>query len=368
MNTRFNGLVVLITLLFCFPLSGGGQKEEKRGAPIPLNYFSYYGDPHFKYEEMELLAGFEDEFPVYEVHENAIPYEEYDHSLRTYLASDRVDILMTESGFLLNEICRKGQALDLSSSLESLDPEGSRVGYYRKFPVNRKGLFYLPVSSYSWGIYYKPSLFTRLNLDAPENWEEFLMLCKQLKDADVTPLALGSRFSWTVEAWFDYLNLRLNGPEFHEKLMSGEISFQDERAQNVRREWNGLVMAGYFPENASSLSWLEGMTLFETEKAGMYLMGDFIMNAVHPGKRDDLDFFSFPLIRENIPVAEIAPSEGYIIASEAEHPEAAVKLLAYILEWKYKPLELKARELIQGADILFQVYEKQINPESDGSF
>lgn len=375
MKARSTGLILLTFLLVSFPLSGKGQGDQKEA--IPVRYVSHFGDPQYKYEEMELISRFEDRMPRYKVLLKAIPYEEYDHTLKTYLfsASDKIDVLMAEPGFLLNQLVQKGHVKDLRPSLEKLDPEGRRKGSFLQYSVNREGLFYLPVSSYSWGIYYKPSLFIRLGLDVPENWEEFLELCENLKKSDLTPLALGSRYSWTVEAWFDYLDIRLNGPEFHEKLMAGESSLQNERVQHVLDKWKGLADAGYFPENAGTLSWIDALELFENEQAGMYLMGDFIRTALHPGKRDDLDFFPFPRIEKNIPSAEISPSEGYIVPSGAEHPEGAVELIGFLLNQKNRPpskknfnsseLDLKIQELIQSADLLIQVYEKEINPERD---
>ncbi|MGV2435174.1 MAG UNVERIFIED_CONTAM: hypothetical protein LVT10_10120 [Anaerolineae bacterium] len=43
--------------------------------------------------------------------------------------------------------------------------------------------------------------------------------CDALNAIGITPITVGTRYRWTAAAWFDYINMRTNGPEFHIDLM-----------------------------------------------------------------------------------------------------------------------------------------------------
>src|SRR5262245_62586825 len=44
-------------------------------------------------------------------------------------------------------------------------------------------------------------------------------LCDTLSAAGITPITIGTKDVWPAAAWFDYIDMRLNGPEFHISLM-----------------------------------------------------------------------------------------------------------------------------------------------------
>ena len=88
-------------------------------------------------------------------------------------------------------------------------------------------------------------------------------------------LPLGSEAPWTLAAWFDYLNLRLNGIEFHQRLLRGEERFIDERVRRVFAYWKLLLEKKTFMSNMPG--WAGRMQCLSCidVKAGMVLMGNF---------------------------------------------------------------------------------------------
>ena len=96
---------------------------------------------------------------------------------------------------------------------------------------------------------YNKDLFAKYGLSEPQTWEEFLLICEKLKSQGITPIVLGSKDDWPVAGWFDYLNLRLNGLDFHQQLTRGEVSYLDVRVRNVFSHLGQLVDANYFLES-----------------------------------------------------------------------------------------------------------------------
>ena len=81
----------------------------------------------------------------------------------------------------------------------------------------------------------------------------------KLKSNGITPFTIGSKFKWTTGGWFDYLNLRQNGYEFHMDLTAGKVKYTDPRVQATFDRWDELVSNGYFIENHATYNWQEGM-------------------------------------------------------------------------------------------------------------
>ena len=73
----------------------------------------------------------------------------------------------------------------------------------------------------------------KYGIEPPETWEEFLAACETLKGTACIPITIGTKYRWTAAAWFDYLNMRVNGPEFHINLMLGKESYDDPRVKEV---------------------------------------------------------------------------------------------------------------------------------------
>ena len=153
-----------------------------------------------------------------------------------------------------------------------------------------------------------------------------------LKKNGVTPFAIGTKYLWTAAGWFDFLNLRVNGYDFHMALMDGTISYEDSRLDKVFDLWEELVRKNYFIENHASYSWQEGFAPLINGDAGMYLMGNFIVGEIVQAglDRKKLGYFQFPVIDGSVRTAEDAPTNSMHIPTKAKNKTDARKLLAFI--------------------------------------
>ncbi len=93
--------------------------------------------------------------------------------------------------------------------------------------------YFLPNSYYWWAVYYRRSIFERYGLQPPETWNDFRTVCSKLKQNGVSPITIGTKYRWTAAGWFDYLNMRVNGPDFHINLMLGREKYDDPRVKKV---------------------------------------------------------------------------------------------------------------------------------------
>jgi multiple sugar transport system substrate-binding protein/raffinose/stachyose/melibiose transport system substrate-binding protein len=351
-----------------------------------LIYNSYASDPEPRAADEEIVQMFMEKYPNIEVIHSTVAHEDFKQAIRAYLtASTPPDVMTWFAGNRARFFIDNDQIMDISDLWAS---EGWNESYPKGFQalstVDGKQYF-LPTSWYWWAVYYRKSIFEEQGLEPPETWEEFLDVCAKLKEAGYTPLAIGTKYRWTAAAWFDYLNMRVNGPEFHINLMLGKEKYDDPRVAEVFDYWRVLLDNGYFLEDAAAYTWSEALEPMIRGDAAMYLMGDFIRDSLPDDVEADIDFFRFPIIDPDVPIGEDAPTDGYFIAAQATNVEAAKLFLAYLGSVEvqtynaeklgrlptnsgvdrsmFTPTQQKGLELIDGADFVAQFYDRDTTPE-----
>jgi ABC-type glycerol-3-phosphate transport system substrate-binding protein len=349
-------------------------------------YNSYMSDPDPRAADAATVEMFMEANPDIEVIHSTVAHEDFKQAIRAYLtASTPPDVMTWFAGNRARFFIDNGLIMDISDLWES---EGWNESYPKGFramsSVDDKQYF-LPTSWYWWAVYYRTSIFDELGLQPPETWEEFLAVCDTLKENGYTPLAIGTKYRWTAAAWFDYLNMRVNGPEFHINLMLGKEKYDDPRVLEVFKYWRVLLDNGYFLEDAAAYSWSEALEPMIRGDAAMYLMGDFIRDSLPDDVEEDIDFFRFPIIDPAVPIGEDAPTDGFFVAANSQHPEAAMKFLAFLGSVEYQnyfaeelgrlptnngvdrsiftPTQQKGLALIDGADFVAQFYDRDTTPE-----
>lgn len=290
-------------------------------------------DPAPKQAFQELIDGFKQAHPDVEVQWNVFDHEGYKTSIRNFLTADAPDIAAWYAGNRMAPYVDAGLFEDVSdvwadngleesmkSTAESMTMDGKKWG--------------VPYTYYQWGIYYRKDIFADLGIEPPTDWDGLLAACATLKDNGVTPFAIGTKALWPTGGWFDYLNLRENGYEFHMELTGGEVPYTDDRVKAVFDRWRELIEPGYFVANHAALDWQDAMPLFVQGEAGMYLMGNFAVAPMKDGglSEDQIGFLQFPAINPDIPMAEDAPTDTLHIPANAGNKEDARKFLAYLAE------------------------------------
>lgn len=194
--------------------------------------------------------------------------------------------------------------------------------------------YLIPITQHIVVFFYNKKTFDDLQLSPPESWKEFLHICDKLQESGQIPLSLGAKERWPAQFWFDYLLLRTAGPQYRQELMQGNKSYTDDEVKKTYKIWAELLHQDYFNPNANQLDWAQATDLVRQRKAGMTLMGTWatqLFEAVpfklRPG--EDYDFFTFPIIDENIPYTSLGPVDGVVISQQSENHAFAKEVLTY---------------------------------------
>ncbi|MCM2431584.1 extracellular solute-binding protein [Agrobacterium rosae] len=292
---------------------------------------SDHSDPVPKKAMEELIADFQKANPDVTVKWNNFDHEGYKSAIRNFLTADAPDVVAWYAGNRMEPFVKAGLFEDvtdvwtangLEDQLKSASPSMTIDG--KKWGV--------PYTYYQWGIYYRKDIFQSQSITPPKTWDELLAASKKLKEAGITPFTIGTKAQWPAAGWFDYLDLRVNGYDFHMQLTSGKVPYTDPRVKAVFEKWAELVKPGYFIENHAAIDWQDAVPQLVQGKAAMYLMGNFAVATFKNGglKEEQIGFLPFPEITAGIPVAEEAPTDTFHIPKGAKNKDDAKKFLAYI--------------------------------------
>lgn len=276
----------------------------------------------------DLVEGF-NALGVGTVELNSIPTQTFNAQLPTYLTgTEPPDVYTWYAGQATRDFADQDLLLDLSDvwagSMDAFSPA------LRDLSQTDSGTeVFVPTGYYWWGVYYFKSDFEELGVTPPTTWEDFLATCEAIQEQDVNPLTIGlSDNAWLASAWFDYLNLRINGGEFHLDLLSGRESFDSPEVEAVLTELARVLP--YFDPAALGLSHNQAMSDFAQGHSAMYLLGAWAQPSVPEDRRDDLAFFQFPIIDPDVPVVEEAPTDGFIASARTNKPDLVKRFLEYV--------------------------------------
>ncbi|WP_213989452.1 extracellular solute-binding protein [Sodalis sp. dw_96] len=259
-----------------------------------------------------------------------IEEETYKVQLPAWLTTVAPDIIKWHEGERMAYYASRGL-------LEDISGDWTANGWDKQFTSLKTASSYngkqyaVPTDYYSWGVFYRKDLFAKAGIKAePTTWVEFLDACQKLKAAGITPILVGGRDSWTLAGWFDYLDFRLNGYDFHMKVMKGEIPYTDPRIKRVYTEWKKLIDNHYFIDNALSYSLDSTLPLFNQGQVAMTLMGTFFSAGIPPEIKQNTGYFRFPIMDKSIPVAEDGSAECLNIPAKAKNKKDARRFLAFV--------------------------------------
>ena len=279
-----------------------------------------------------MIARFGELHPELDIETTIIDREAYKTQIRNFLTADAPDVATWYAANRMRPYVSAGLFEDVSDLWQ--EPEIAENLASTKGAMTIDGKQWgVPYTYYQWGVYYREDIFNELGLEEPTTWAEEKANCAKIVASGRACYTIGTKYLWTAGGWFDYLNLRTNGYDFHMALTQGEVEWTDERVRAVFANWRELIDMGAFIANHQTYSWQEALPFIVNGEAVAYLMGNFSVAPMREaGLTDDkLDFYQFVEITPGIAKAEDAPTDTFHIPANAANKEAAREFLRYVV-------------------------------------
>lgn len=279
----------------------------------------------------KIVSDFEAKNPGVKVTVNYSDVESYKTSIRNFLVTSPPDIAFWFTGARMRAFTKRNLFEDLSGFLK----ENKLTETMKPFiPAVTDGgkQYMMPTNMTTWGFYYNKQVFEKAGVKPPSSWNELMAAAGKLKASGIVPFTIGTRDLWANSLWFDYLNLRTNGLDFHMQLMDGKVAYTDPRVKKVFALWADPIKKGYFLENASSYGWQEGIPFLSQGKAAMYLLGPYVRTSLPAEMHANIGFFPFPTVEPNMPNYEELSVNGVGIPRGAKNKDLAKQFLKFFAE------------------------------------
>jgi len=253
------------------------------------------------------------------------PFQE---QINSYLQGHPDDVFTWFAGYRMQFFAAKGLATPIDDVWKVIAPQ-----YAPAFKAAATGLdghqYLVPTKNYPWAVHYRKSLWKEKGYTAPKTWAQFIALAKKMQADGLTPIALTDKDGWPPMGWFDIINMRMNGYQFHVRLMAGKLSWDTPQVKAVFNKWAELFP--YYSEGILGLTWQDGAAQLENKQTGMFFLGSFLTGAMKPANAKDVDLFPFPIINPKWGQDSIdAPIDGNMLSKKPKNIDAAKKLVAFL--------------------------------------
>ena len=280
----------------------------------------------------DIVAKFQAANPDIEVVLNTTEHEAFKTAIRTILAADKgPDVATWFAGNRMAGFVSDGLFADVSDVWASEGWDSSMSSTMPSVTFNGKQ-YAVPYSYYQWGVYYRKDVYDANGISVPKTYDEFLDNCKKLKAKGIASVAIGTKYLWTAAGWFDYINMRTNGLDYHIDLMLGKTKYTDQGVVNTFKNWAKAIDAGCFMDDHQNYSWQEAQAPLINGEAASYLIGNFIVNNLPEETQGQLDFYQFPPIDPSLELGEDAPTEIIFMPANAQNVENGKKFMAFFAQ------------------------------------
>lgn len=224
----------------------------------------------------------------------------------------------------------------LPNYFEPLDDalfDGMRFEDFKAYDGKRYGLATGISTS---GVVYNKDAFRRAGItEIPVTLDQFYEACEKLKQAGIIPVYLNYGAKWPLMHWGEDLVSYMSGDSgYLNKMTETDEPWSEESAWGeamaiVRK----LIEKGYAEDELMSNQWEASKRELASGKAGMYLMGNWVINQLVTAGADPeaIGFFPFPYDNGDTRYAPLSPDWLVGISKFSENKELASEWIDYFV-------------------------------------
>jgi multiple sugar transport system substrate-binding protein len=259
---------------------------------------------------------------------NTVDHNTFQTNISSYLQGTPDDLATWFAGYRLQFFAAQNLLLPIDDVWDSIGSTFNDAA--KNLSKGLDGKYYMvPLYNYPWVVFYNKSTFSSKGYQVPTTWDAFITLAKQMKQDGLVPLAFADKDGWPALGTFDIINMRVNGYDYHIKLMKHEVPWTDKGVTDVFNQWAELLP--YCQKGATGRVWQDAAKALENKQAGMMFQGSNQVAANYaPANLADLDFFLYPVVNTSYGTDYMdAPTDGFMLPKKAKHPDAAKAVLKY---------------------------------------
>ena len=185
------------------------------------------------------------------------------------------------------------------------------------------------------GILYNKRIYSKLGLQVPLTWKEFMANNAKIKKAGITPVISSWKDSWTAQLFVlgDHFNVAAAMPGFEDKFTANKIVLAKNAATLAGfQHLEEVRKAGYYNKDVAATTFAKALEYLALGKGAHYPMlsaGIDTIVANFPTKASDIGFMAQPGTNAKSNGVTVWMPAGVYIAKSTKNLEAAKKFVAW---------------------------------------
>jgi raffinose/stachyose/melibiose transport system substrate-binding protein len=176
--------------------------------------------------------------------------------------------------------------------------------------------------------WYDKQAFEKAGISGPPTtYEELIAANDKLVASGQVPLGTGGKYGWHIMRLFEYLLEKNAGPELHDQLNAGEVSWDGNPAVvQAFTDFKDWADKGYLPTGVMGLDPSQEEPGFTTGKYAYTIAGAWVVGSIN-NTPDPTQFGEFVLPTDQTPLRHSGFVEGWMINSKSPNQDAAAALM-----------------------------------------
>jgi raffinose/stachyose/melibiose transport system substrate-binding protein len=185
------------------------------------------------------------------------------------------------------------------------------------------------------GILYNKRIYSKLGLQIPLTWKDFMANNAKIKKAGITPVISSWKDSWTAQLFVlgDHFNVAAAMPGFEDKFTKNKIVLAKNAATLAGfQHLEEVRKAGYYNKDVAATTFAKALEYLALGKGAHYPMlsaGIDTIVANFPTKASDIGFMAQPGTNAKSNGVTVWMPSGVYIAKTTKNLEAAKKFVAW---------------------------------------
>ncbi len=243
---------------------------------------------------------------------------------------DAPDIYFEWAGARLQSRYEEGFVADITDAVENGEL-GSyfEEGAYNGMVIDGKNVMVPANADVTTVFWYNTEIFDSVGVSVPTTWDEMIDVSNSIKEAGITPIAIGNKDLWPVGNWTSHMVSRVMGEDAYDQMLKQEIPMDAPEVVAGLEYVAQLAEAGIVNESANAIDDNEGAQLFFRGEAAMHPIGSWLVSwALEEAPDLQFDYFNLPeMSGEGAQDSVIAVATGFIINEQSEHKDLAIDFM-----------------------------------------
>ena len=277
----------------------------------------------------QLVSGFEAEYPNVKVNTEAMSMDNYTDVIKLRFSTNEAPDIIFGQPKSNTDLIDNGLIMDLSDQ----DFVSRMSDSSKECVTYNDGVYGIPLDQMANVVFYNKDIFEKEGLEIPTTYDEFIEICKKLKDDGIVPCAAGYTDDIAIGANFYtiYYGAKWAQAENNAQELMDGASFSDYPGYSeALDEWREII-TNYQNEDCKTIDTARAEQMFANGDTAMIIIGTWGLGSIL-GYNPDGNFGGFMYPSENNADDNAVPvniDDCWMISQDTQNKDAALAFLEY---------------------------------------